>query len=287
MSPDTPSIAPLLMAVCLAGSTLALAACGPGELDLQLINADSAPLDSVRVATTGFSYELGDLQPGDTIDLRVQSNGEGSLRLAHGGEAGAELVLVPYFQAGELDAVQARLWRDSALVRMRGKRSGDWSPIRHARVEPGGDSDADIVFRTSATAYDWTENGDSTYQVDIPLTYRNESADTLYIVNCNGHLPFALERREPEGWIPFFMMVTNGCLSPPITIEPGATYRTVAQLAVRLANCNLPPGAGRAEMSGEFRLAWHSLRRRYEAHGPTLGDTLEAGLRRSNSFTLR
>lgn len=52
-------------------------------------------------------------------------------------------------------------------------------------------------------------------------------------------------------------------------------------------NRDLPAGAGRPEMNGEFGLALHSLLRNYDPAGPTLGDTLEAGRRRSNAFMLR
>lgn len=142
-------------------------------------------------------------------------------------------------------------------------------------------------FRTSDTVYAWTRS-DSIYRLGIPLTYENAADDTLYVVNCNGHRPYGIERREAGGeWPPFWLSATNGCLSSPILIAPRTTFHDTADIAIRLANRELPDGAGPAELSGEFRLVWHSLRRNYATEHANFGDTLPDPLERSNAFRLR
>ena len=116
--------------LALALISLAAAACGPAEMAVQLTNADSVALDSVRVATNGFSYDLGTIAPGQSDSLTVRAYGEGSLSVAFAGGPRARILLLPYFQAGDPAGVSVRLWRDSAQVRSRNRHSSDWSPIR-------------------------------------------------------------------------------------------------------------------------------------------------------------
>ena len=109
---------------------LVATACGPGELELELTNGDTVPLVGAEVATNGFNYPLPSLGPGQTTRLDVEAYGEGSLRVRPESGSRTLFVLVPYFQAGDLVAVQVRLWRDSAHVRSRGRYSAEWSPLR-------------------------------------------------------------------------------------------------------------------------------------------------------------
>lgn len=109
---------------------LLISACGPGELELELTNSDTVPIVGAEVGTNGFSYPLPPLEPAQSTHLSVEAYGEGSLRLRHESGARTRFVLVPYFQAGDLVAVQIRLWRDSAHVRSRGRHSAEWSPLR-------------------------------------------------------------------------------------------------------------------------------------------------------------
>lgn len=120
----------LLRLVPLAVVSLVTPACGAGEMSLHLTNADSVALDSVRVSTNGFSYDLGTIAPGQSDSLTVEAYGEGSLSIAFAGDPGARILLLPYFQAGDPAAVDARLWRDSARVRTRYRYADEWSPVR-------------------------------------------------------------------------------------------------------------------------------------------------------------
>jgi hypothetical protein len=140
------------------------------------------------------------------------------------------------------------------------------------------------ALRTDRAAYQWTI-ADSTYQVAIPITFHNESPDTIYIVNCNGQLPFGVERRYDDAWAPFWMAPTNACLSAPMVIEPGDTFRHTTGIAINLRNRDLPVGAGEDALVGEFRLVWHSIVKHYSTR-PAFGDTLPLAVRRSNTFKL-
>ncbi len=172
----------------------------------------------------------------------------------------------------------------AALLALALACGGETDPQTRRREETAALA-AEEPFRTDSASYAWRES-DGLLSASIPFSYHNATADTINDVNCNGHLPFAIERETDGVWRHVWASATDACLSEPILIAPGETFRDVADVAILWANRDLPPGTTRDDLTGTFRLAWHSLRSRYR-EGPTLGDTLPSELRRSTPFELR
>ena len=122
----------------------------------------------------------------------------------------------------------------------------------------------------------------------IPFSFRNDG-DTVYVVNCNGAITMFLQKRAADGsWQDALYMGSNGCLSEPIVISPGATLRDSvaiwgAEAGTPSVNAFLVP-----EIDGEYRLAWHQPVRRYDPRPlQAFGDTLALAERVSTPFQLR
>lgn len=97
---------------------VAIVACGPRGITFQLENADSVPLDSVVVFTTGHQYPLGTLAPGERRSVVVTSKGESHFEIEHGVGVGQRhrLKIGGYFEGGYRGNFFARVRRDSVLT---------------------------------------------------------------------------------------------------------------------------------------------------------------------------
>src|SRR5690349_17822267 len=84
----------------------------------------------------------------------------------------------------------------------------------------GSSRDPSAPIQTDATSYLLARDGVG-WRADMRLVFHNVTGDTLHAVNCNGALTLAVERRVEAGWTTFWAPLTNGCLSPPVTIPPG------------------------------------------------------------------
>ena len=93
----------------------ALLGCGTSGVEFTLRNVDAAPLDSVVVHTTGYTYALGDVPAGASRTLRVQATGESHIEIAHGAEPRPRLVVDTYFERGYAGTVTAEVRRDSVV----------------------------------------------------------------------------------------------------------------------------------------------------------------------------
>lgn len=143
--------------------------------------------------------------------------------------------------------------------------------------------DTDAPLQTDSLVYH-LEGGGEWRSVTIPFRYRNDTGETISIVNCNGGLNIGLEKRVGDEWTHFYSPVLLGCLSPPITIAPDETVEYTAGIFGALPNRNLGPEFESADLDGEYRLVWGSLVHDYDDDKQGFGD--DVGPLRSNSFLL-
>jgi hypothetical protein len=156
------------------------------------------------------------------------------------------------------------------------------------------DSDEDIggttksPISTSAAEYVLQSSGGG-WATNIPITFRNVTDATLYIVNCHQGLAPELEKRTAGGWEPFWSGVQLQCLSPPMVIERGDSLSATIVIWGALPGGNMAPTFRRAELDGTYRIVLGSVVHNYDSSysAGRFGDPVPIEHRVSNTFQLR
>ncbi|MFC1790878.1 hypothetical protein ACFL0I_00205 [Gemmatimonadota bacterium] len=93
-----------------------LTGCGskPG-VGLTLENAGDEALESVVILTTGFSYPIGDLDPGEVFTIEVEARSDSHIVLEHGSSERRRLVVNVYLQRGYTGELRVQVNRDSVI----------------------------------------------------------------------------------------------------------------------------------------------------------------------------
>jgi hypothetical protein len=163
-------------------------------------------------------------------------------------------------------------------------------------TEPGTETDArqsqepavgpGPSLRTDSASYSlkWDGRGWST---TIGFQYQNTTSDTIYVLNCNQHVTLNVQKRETDGWTDFWYGATNGCMSPPIVIAPGAVYRGELPVWGAQSGTTSTTAFASDDFTGTYRIKWNQLVTHYTGAPPQLGDTLPENRRVSNDFTFR
>jgi hypothetical protein len=132
----------------------------------------------------------------------------------------------------------------------------------------------------------------------IPFTYRNRSADPVFVVHCSygarvGNrtvtrvdLSMSLQKKSGERWQPAWEGITTLCLSDPVWIAPGATYTDTMRIFGGKPGGSYAPRLEVERVAGEYRLVWHQLRTARPGAAYPEGDTLPLDARVSNAFVL-
>ncbi|MBC7672990.1 MAG: hypothetical protein H7247_11270 [Polaromonas sp.] len=123
------------------------------------------------------------------------------------------------------------------------------------------------------------------YQAEIGVTLTNRTTGTIFIVNCGGATGVQLEKRVGIAWQGVWSPVIPLCLSPPITVPIGSTYRTRISIFGGYPGTNAYPQFSVADVTGEYRAIWGSVLSTYQDWLP-FGDPLPVEWRTSNRFTL-
>jgi hypothetical protein len=159
-----------------------------------------------------------------------------------------------------------------------------------AVVDPDDDAGSaeSSAIRTSAGEYVLRPQGGG-WAVDIPISFRNTSGATLYIVNCRGMLAPVLEKLTADRWEPFWSGVQLQCLSPPIVIAPDASIQDTVQVWGALPGGNTEPSFPSADLDGTYRIVLGSVVHNYDASysAGRFGDPVAVEHRSSNRFRLR
>ncbi len=129
-----------------------------------------------------------------------------------------------------------------------------------------------------------TESG---FEGEIAFAYTNRTGETVSLINCRGNVPPSLEKREGDGWVTAWTPVTLMCLSPPVVIEPDATFTDTLRIVAGRPSGDVRPRFQVAEVEGTYRLVWHWAVHDYDPDRQGFGDPLPLEERISNSFVLR
>ena len=141
-------------------------------------------------------------------------------------------------------------------------------------------------LQTDSAAYTLRRDGRG-WAADIGIRYRNDGPDTVYVVNCNGHVVMFLQQRTEDGWTDAWRGESNGCLSSPIVIPPGTSYATSLPIWGAEAGATWTNAFLTDDFGGDFRLVWHQPVLHYDARRQNIGDTIPLARRASNPFVLR
>jgi hypothetical protein len=144
--------------------------------------------------------------------------------------------------------------------------------------------DENAQFQTDSLAYTLSTNSIG-YVGTIGVTFVNRTGATVYFVNCGGATGLSLEKRIDGQWVNVWSPVMLACLSPPITVTAGATYRTQIGVFGAYPNSNAYPRFTVTDVAGEYRAVWHSVLRTYQPSLP-FGEQLPLDARISNRFAI-
>ncbi len=124
--------------------------------------------------------------------------------------------------------------------------------------------------------------------VEIPYTFTNSTGRRVYLPNCNGSFGIRLIREQDGEWITAWAPIRPACASPPIVIEPGATFaNTLRAWGAPPDSTNWGPNFDLDDPSGTYRIEWSRPHFSYDANAPSSGTVLPFKARVSNRFSLR
>lgn len=131
-----------------------------------------------------------------------------------------------------------------------------------------------------------------TERTSIPFAYRNARAEALYHPTCrpSGGPPTVavmIERLDGGIWVPAWSQALPQCLSDPLVIQPGETFRDTLEVVLHPQDSIHPgilvPGQ---DVEGTYRLVWTQLLRTYDPDGYPFGEEIPFPERASRSFGL-
>jgi len=146
-------------------------------------------------------------------------------------------------------------------------------------------------LRTGGSAYAFTRDG-VWERTRIDFAYENRGPDTLYQPTCrpNGGDPglsMAVQKRVGGGWENAWAPVLPACLSEPIRVAPGATYRDTFEVVLHPQDSTHHPHLNtEVDIEGTYRLIWLQLLRTYDPDSYPFGEEVADSLRVSNPFEL-
>ncbi len=123
---------------------------------------------------------------------------------------------------------------------------------------------------------------------EIGFSFRNTFPDTVYVVNCRGELDVRIERLDDDGeWVHYWIPQRFMCLSSPITIAPGRSYRGSVPIFGWRRGRNIGPELHPLpDPASVYRLSWGNHVFHYNDSGRPFGDPLPGGRIVSNPFGL-
>ena len=123
------------------------------------------------------------------------------------------------------------------------------------------------------------------WRVEIPYTFTNRTGGPVYLVNCNGAFAIRLDRLVHNAWKEAWSPILPLCLSAPIVIAEGATFRTTLHVWGARPNENAGPQFDASNPAGTYRIVWVGAVSRYQDELP-FGPELPLEARVSNAFEL-
>jgi hypothetical protein len=145
--------------------------------------------------------------------------------------------------------------------------------------------DKGALFQTDSLRYR-LRAADKGYDGEIGVTFTNRTSGTVYITNCHGATAVSLEKRVAGDWKNVWSPPIPLCLSPPITVPAGATYRTRIWIFGGYPEVNTYPKFSVTDIAGEYRAVWGQVLSSYQTDSLPFGAPLPMGHRVSNRFLL-
>jgi hypothetical protein len=146
--------------------------------------------------------------------------------------------------------------------------------------------DAGALFQTDSLSYTLRDIGPG-YEGLIGVRFTNTTGGTTYFENCNGATSLQLEKLVGGQWQPAWSPMIPLCLSPPITVAPGATYDSQINVFGGHPNSNTAPTFSVPDIPGVYRAVWTNALGSYrEAGSGQFGPQLPFEQRVSNRFAL-
>ena len=118
-----------------------------------------------------------------------------------------------------------------------------------------GEADSEkVLIQTDRTQYEAivTQGRKPQVEITIPITYRNVTDETVYLIGC-GVFPPTLQRRTGVTWKNAWIPVVAACLGPPWPIERGQTRRDTVHVFGFRPGYNAAPTFD-TEITGTYRL---------------------------------
>ncbi|KPK79411.1 MAG: hypothetical protein AMS25_12695 [Gemmatimonas sp. SM23_52] len=150
---------------------------------------------------------------------------------------------------------------------------------------PEVDRDTTAPIQTDRPFY-WLRTDWVGFTTEIALSYENQAADTLYIVNCLRTLPAVLEKEVDGVWERFWAPILPRCLSPPIVMEPGGVLVDTLHVWGALPGHNVGPAFKSEDVKGVYRIVMHQVVFHYDENSAGFGDPVPLEYRVSNAFAL-
>lgn len=146
--------------------------------------------------------------------------------------------------------------------------------------------DPDPLLQTDQLEYQLTKN-ENLFEAKISYTFSNTTPDTVFVTNCNGEFHLILEKQVHNDWMTMWALILLECLSPPIIIPSGKTFRDTLTVSGALPNGSSHPQFTTADLAGIYRIQWKSGLTSCDSLGNTFRPTLPLSSRISNRFVLR
>ena len=121
---------------------------------------------------------------------------------------------------------------------------------------------------------------------DIPFAYTNRTGRNVYVVNCNRIVPPVLEKRVNDRWVTAWGAAVPQCLSEPIVIRHGETYRDTLNVFAGHPGSNVDPKFDVPEIEGVYRMRWEGVLWSFDASNYPFGPEVPRDLRTSSEFRI-
>ena len=134
--------------------------------------------------------------------------------------------------------------------------------------------DTSAAVQTDSLAYRLVRT-DVSYDGRIAFAFTNRDARSVEITNCLGTTTVGLEKLVGDRWVLAWSPTLPLCLSAPIVVAPGATYRTELLISAGRPGTTTEPKFLAGTVDGVYRMIWGAL----SYSGPARG-TSPARIRR-------
>jgi hypothetical protein len=101
-------------------------------------------------------------------------------------------------------------------------------------------------------------------ETTIVSTFTAPADRDVYLLNCNGQFAVGLQRPVGDGWEHVWLPAMNACMSAPIVIRAGQTYRSTMTVD---SGVDAAVSSRRSETkvgTGTYRVIWHGILGSYD-----------------------